>query len=261
MTAALHRSRHPPTGAAGYRRTRRRRWLRRALVTLGILVLVLAIGGGVVFAITPSVGNAEARVRALAVQHRATDSGAPVPSLFAKSIVASEDARFYSDDGVDPVGMARAAWTTITGGGDGGGSTISQQLAKLLYTNGQSSAADVVEQVALAIKLNLQYSKAQILEMYADTVYFGNGFYGLDAASCGYFGVQPDRLSLSQASMLAGLVQAPSAYDPLQHLHLARIRQRYVLNRLVTTGQISPTALTSALHAPLGLGSSAQQCR
>lgn len=249
MTTVLRRPRHggnQPTG-------NRRRWPRRILLIVGACLLVLVISAGVLFAIAPSVGNAEARVAALAVKHGAVDNGAPVPTLFAKSIVASEDARFYSDDGVDPIGLARAAWTTVSGGGDGGGSTISQQLAKLLYTNGQSSAADVVEQVALAIKLNLQYSKAQILEMYADTVYFGHGFYGLDAASCGYFGVRPGQLSLPQASLLAGLVQAPSAYDPLAHLHLARVRQRYVLNRLVATGQISERTAATAYHAPLDL--------
>jgi membrane peptidoglycan carboxypeptidase len=112
---------------------------------------------------------------------------------------------------------------------------------------------DEVEPVALAIKLNLQYSKAQSLVMYADPVYFGHGFYGLDAASCGYFRVRPDRLSLSQASLLAGLVQAPSAYDPLEHPRLARSRQLYVLGRLVATDQISPTAAEAAAHAPLGL--------
>src|SRR5579875_1797725 len=244
MTAVLRRPRQGGNRPAG----KRRRWPRRVLLIGGSCLLLLVITAGVIFAITPSVGNAEARVAALAAKHGAVDNGAPVPALFAKSIVASEDARFYSDDGVDPIGLARAAWTTVTGGGDGGGSTISQQLAKLLYTNGQSSAADVVEQVALAIKLNLQYSKAQILEMYADTVYFG-----LDAASCGYFGVRPGQLSLSQASLLAGLVQAPSAHDPLEHLRLARVRQRYVLDRLVATGQVSQRTASAAYRAPLGL--------
>lgn len=218
-----------------------------------MLVGLVVVGSGVLALVTPSVSGAEARVQELQKQRGGVDDQAPVPRLFAKSIVASEDARFYSDDGIDPIGLARAAWTTVTGGGDGGGSTISQQLAKLLYTNGQSTLADQIEQVALALKLNLAYTKAQILEMYADTVYFGNGFYGLDAASCGYFGERPAALSLTQASLLAGLVQAPSAYDPLRHLGLARARQRYVLGRLVATQQISPPAAAAARRAPLGL--------
>lgn len=258
MTAVLRRSRRDPNVTPGGQRqraprSRARRWLRRGVIGVGCIALVLAIAAGVVFAITPSVGDAEARVTALAAQHGAGDNGAPVPALFAKSIVASEDSRFYSDDGIDPIGLARAAWTTVTGGGDGGGSTISKQLAQWLYTNGQSSVTDEVEQMALAIKLNLRYGKAQILEMYADTVYFGHGFYGLDAASCGYYGVQPDRLSLAQASLLAGLVQAPSAYDPLAHPGLARSRQGYVLGQLVATGQITHAAATAAAHAPLDL--------
>jgi membrane peptidoglycan carboxypeptidase len=227
--------------------------LRRGLIVGGCLLVVLAIGVGLVLGLTPSVGDAEARVTALAARDGAVDNGAPVPRSFAESIVASEDSRFYSDDGVDPIGLARAGWRTVTGGGDGGGSTISQQLVKLLYTDGHSSVLDEIEQVALAIKLNLRYSKQQILEMYADTVYFGHGFYGLDAASCGYFGIRPNQLTLSQASVLAGLVQAPSAYDPLEHPHLARSRQRYVLGRLVATGKVTQAVATAAARAPLGL--------
>jgi penicillin-binding protein 1A len=223
------------------------------IAALAVVLGLAAAGAGVLAVITPSVANAEARVRALQRLHGGPDSQAPVPRLFAESIVASEDARFYSDDGIDPVGLARAAWTTVTGGGDGGGSTLSQQLAKLLYTNGQSTVADKVEQVVLALKLNLAYSKPQILEMYADTVYFGQGYYGLDAAACGYFGSRPSALTLSQASMLAGLVQAPSAYDPVRHLALARSRQRYVLGRLVETHIVSSAAAAAAAHAPLGL--------
>lgn len=124
------------------------------MISAGAFVLLLVIGAVVLFAITPSVGDAEARVARLAVEHGAVDNGTPVPAAFAEAIVASEDSRFYSDNGVDPIGLARAGWRTVTHGGDTGGSTISQQLAKLLYTSGQSSAADEIEQVVLAIKLN-----------------------------------------------------------------------------------------------------------
>ena len=153
--------------------------------------------------------------------------------------------------------------TLTHSGADPGGSTLSQQLAKQLYTNGQTGLLKDTEQVALAVKLNLRYSKPQILRMYADTVYFGHGFYGLYNASCGYFAVPPQQMTLAQASMLAGLVQAPSAYDPLRHLRLARARQQYVLGRLAATGMISTTHARAAQSASLHLhtGGTAGACR
>ena len=254
----------PPEARGRRRRSRRRSWLRRLLLVLAALVVAGAVAAGLLLALTPSVADAPARVRALAAQDGATRLNAPVPPLFAESIVASEDARFYSEPGIDPVGVARVGWATVTGSTtDAGGSTLSQQLAKLLYTGGRSSLTDDVEQVALAVKLNLHYSKARILQMYAATVYFGQGYYGLHDAACGYFGVPPTRLDLARASLLAGLVQAPSAYDPVTHLALARSRQQYVLSRLVATHKITRARARSAAAAPLGLvrGTGAHGCR
>jgi membrane peptidoglycan carboxypeptidase len=224
------------------------------LAVLVTLVAVLGLGVGVMFVVTPSVSSAVARVSALAARDGAAHVRGRVPQRFTESIVASEDSRFYSEFGIDPVGIARAAWMTATEPGvDPGGSTLSQQLAKQLYTHGSSSPWDVAEQMTLAVKLNLHYSKAQILRMYAGTVYFGDGLFGLHNAACGYFGVPPQRLSLPQASLLAGLVQAPTSYNPLRHLSLARGRQHYVLERLVATGKITPAQSRTAATAPLHL--------
>ena len=103
----------------------------------------------------------------------------------------------------------------------------------------------------MAVKLNFSYSKAQILQMYADVAYFGQNYYSLGAASCGYFGVMPARLTWPQAAMLAGLVQAPSAYDPVTHPALARSREVHVLSRLVATGMLSQPQASAALAQPL----------
>lgn len=232
--------------------------MRRAAVYLVksvILVVLLAVvAGGLVVAFSPSVTDAQARVLRLARVHGATHVTEPVPALFAESIVASEDGRFYSEPGVDPIGVVRAAWRTVTGNaGDAGGATLSQQLAKWLYTDGHRGFAADVEQVALALRLNAVYSKAQLLQMYAGTVYFGHGYYGLYDAAKGYFGVVPARLDLGQASMLAGVVQAPSTYDPLTHPALARSRQAYVLGRLVADGTITAAQARRTGHAPLRL--------
>ena len=110
-----------------------------------------------------------------------------------------------------------------------------------------------VEQIELSFKLEAQYSKPQILEMYLAEVYFGHGFYGLPAAARGLFGVAPADLSWAQASLLAGLVQAPSAYDPYRHQDLAKQRQRHVLERLVATHTLSQAQADAAYADPLGL--------
>ena len=107
-------------------------------------------------------------------------------------------------------------------GVDEGGSTITEQLAKVIYTGGRTGITDRVAQVALALKLDGHFTKAAVLSMYLSAIYFGHGYYGVLAASEGYFGRLPDQLSWAQASLLAGLPQAPSLLDPLQHLAAAR---------------------------------------
>lgn len=231
---------------------RRRRWCVRVLRVLVALTGVIIAAVGVVLAATPTVGDAEARVRAAASSHGSTDPGGRVPVAFASALIATEDSRFFHHHGIDPVGVARAAAGPFSGGGDQGGSTLDQQLAKQLY-GGRGSVLDKVEQVALAIKLDHTYSKQHILEMYAATVYFGNGYYGLTAAACGYFGATPARLTSAQSALLAGLPQAPSAYDPITHLRLARERQRHVIDRLVAVGAFSPARGRSVVAAPLHL--------
>ncbi|WP_298795869.1 biosynthetic peptidoglycan transglycosylase [uncultured Pseudonocardia sp.] len=237
---------------------------RRVAVVALALSLLGSAGAGVALAVTPDVGDASARVAALVAQHDSTPAGTPVdpaedsaavvPARFAAALVASEDARFYSHHGVDSIGILRAAATALGGGGaDPGGSTLDQQLATELYSDGQRGGPSRgVEQLTLGVKLDARYSKQQILAMYASTVYFGHGFYGLDAASRGYFGIAPDGLGWGQAALLAGLVQAPSADDPYRHPDIALARQRHVLARLVDTGALS-AAQADAAATPLPL--------
>ena len=106
------------------------------------------------------------------------------------------------------------------------------------------------EQVALAVKLRFSYTGAEILRLYADVAYFGNGYYGLEAASCGYFGRQPDRMSWPQAALLAGLVQGPSEDDPVTAPSRARAREEHVIGRLVAVGMLTPAQAQQALRRP-----------
>jgi hypothetical protein len=241
-----------PAAAPDRRRHRGRRLLLRAIGVVASLILLAVVAFGGLLVVTPSVGNAPALARAQDMAHRVAYPGPPVPARFATSLVATEDKRFYSEPGIDLYAVARVGFGYLTGHGIGGGATLYQQLAKLLYTNGTSaSAADEAEQVALAVKLYLTFPKQRILQMYADVAYFGNGFYGLAAASCGYFGVRPAGLSWPQAALLAGLVQGPSMDDPLTHPASAREREVHVIGRLVATGKLTQAQGRAALAVPL----------
>jgi membrane peptidoglycan carboxypeptidase len=232
---------------------------RRFRIAVRIAKILLAIAGvfaaavGLLFALTPSAGQATALARAQAREHHIAYPGPPVPQYFAQALIATEDHRFYTDPGVDPLAMARVVVSWITGREDQGGSTIDQQLAKNLYTGGRSGFTQDLEQLALAVKLNQAYSRAEILRLYAEVAYYGHGYYGLEAASCGYFGRQPDRLTLVQAAMLAGVVNAPTYDDPLVYPRQARTRLVHVIGRMAAVGYLTPALQTAALNAPLGL--------
>jgi membrane peptidoglycan carboxypeptidase len=245
--AEVHRGPSRPPVA----RDRRLRRLRRAAAVALVLCLLGIIGFGGLLAFTPSVGGAQSLVRAQDRAHHAAYPGPPVPARFAAALIATEDHRFGSEPGIDPFAVGRVVLAKLTGGGDQGGATLYQQLAKLLYTPAGSGVPAKAEQVALAVKLDLTYSKAQVLQMYADVAYFGHGFYGLAAASCGYFGQRPAQLSWAQAAMLAGLVLQPSADNPLDHPARARAREAHVLGRLVATQVLTSAQATAAAAQPL----------
>ena len=245
---------HPGEGPTRPMRTRRRsRIAFRIAKVLLVIVVLFAVAVGLLFLLTPSAGQATALTRAQARDRHITYPGPPVPAYFAQALVATEDHRFNTDPGVDPLAMARVVVSWITGREDQGGSTIDQQLAKNLYTSGRSGFAQDLEQVAMAIKLNHAYSRAEILRLYAEIAYYGHGYYGLEAASCGYFGRPPDRLTLVQAAMLAGVVNAPTYDDPLVYPRQARIRLVHVIGRMAAVGYLTKAQETAALNAPLDL--------
>ena len=227
-------------------------WLRIVRVLLAVVVL-LALAGGALFVLTPSAGQATALAQAQAAEHHIAYPGPPVPRYFAQALVATEDHRFYADPGVDPFALTRVIASRVTGRADQGGSTIDQQLAKNLYTSGRSGFTRDLEQVALAVKLNMTYSKPEILRLYAEVAYYGHGYYGLSAASCGYFGRPPAQLTLVQAAMLAGVVNAPTYDDPLVYPGQARARLVHVIGRMAAVGYLTTAQENAALKASLDL--------
>lgn len=231
----------------------RGRYLKRAAITLACLVVVVAVAAGALFLATPSAGEATRLAERQAHQHGIAYPGPPVPPNFARPLVATEGHRFYSEPGVDVFAVGRVLESKLTGGRDQGGATIEQQLAKMLYTPGQSSLTAELEQVTLAVKLNSAYSKQQILRLYAEVAYYGHGYYGLEQASCGYFGRRPGELTVAQGAMLAGVVNAPSIDDPVRYPANARARLVHVIDRMVAVGYLTRGQATRALGAPLGI--------
>lgn len=230
-----------------------RRLLLRVCVTGLALAVALLVAGSVFILTLPSVGDAQERVRRVLASHHGRVGRLPIPRKLRDAVVAVEDEHFYTPFVLEILdGAGRAAVAALHTNRDPGGSTIPQQLAKLLYGHGTDLGA-TLQEIGLGVKLSLAYSKAQILSMYLNAAYFGNGFWGYEAAARGYFHTAPRHLDWAEAAMLAGLPQAPSAYDPLLHLALARDRQRHVLDQLVANHFLTPAHAAAAFRTKLPL--------
>jgi membrane peptidoglycan carboxypeptidase len=175
---------------------------------------------------------------------------AKVPENVRWAVLAAEDRRFYTDSGISFRGTIRAALNDIKGGDTQGGSGITQQYVKNAYLNNERTLSRKLRELAIAVKLDREYSKDQILEWYLNTIYFGRGAYGIEAASRAYFGVDVDKLTVTQGAMLAGLIQAPADYDPATALKLATDRWNYVLDGMVTIKKLSATDRAAQVFPP-----------
>jgi len=234
-------------------RSRARRYLKRAAITLAVFVVLLSIGAGILLLVTPSVTNATTLAARQAAEHGIAYPGPPVPANVARPLIATEDHRFYGEPGIDPLAVGRVIQGKITGSQDQGGATIEQQLAKMLYTHGETGPFAELTQMAVAFKLNYTYSKAEILRLYAEVAYYGHGYYGLQAASCGYFGHPAADLTVVQGAMLAGVVNAPSVDDPISFPASAHARLAHVIARMVAVGYLTSAQGRTVLAAPLGI--------
>ncbi|HEY9746806.1 MAG TPA: PBP1A family penicillin-binding protein [Oculatellaceae cyanobacterium] len=163
-----------------------------------------------------------------------------VSPAFIDALLATEDRRFYSHHGVDPVAIARAIVRDVTHKGfREGGSTITQQLARNVFLSNERSISRKLKEAFLAIELENKLSKKQILELYVNNIYFGEGAYGIKAASEIYFGKPPSKLTIPEAALIAGLPQAPSGYSPFQNMQAAKARRDEVLDNLREVGKLS----------------------
>ncbi len=173
-----------------------------------------------------------------------------LPTVLASAVVAIEDRRFYKHGGIDLQATLRAAWHDLLGRRLEGGSTITQQLSRLLYLSPERSLKRKVQEAVLAIWLESHLTKQQILALYLNTAYFGAGTYGVDAAAKRYFGKSATEVSLSEAAMLAGLIRAPSALEPDRNMDAARDRADVVLDAMVKYGTISQQQANAARQKP-----------
>jgi len=245
----------------------------RVLMGFGIVLLVMIVGIGCGF-LTASMntkpdlandirppatsiiydihGNEIANVHA--DQNRKPVKLAQVPKDLQNAFVAVEDNRFYEHGGIDPRGIVRALYANIRGRTvSEGGSTITQQLAKNAYLTQDRTLKRKIQEVFLALQLERQYTKDEILEMYLNQIYFGQGAYGVQAAAQTYFGKNVEDLSLNECAMLAGIPKSPNYYSPLNNLQAAQERKATVLDQMEKYGYINSSTAAKTKKEKLNL--------
>lgn len=183
---------------------------------------------------------------------------ADISEALQHAVISSEDRGFYENNGVDPKGIARALWNNIQGNPTQGGSTLTQQYAERYYTGQNTSLTGKVRELILAIKIDREQSKEQILNSYLNTIYFGRGAYGIESAARNYFGVSAKDLDISQSALLAAVIPAPSAWDPAVDPDTAKVKFDRVLRRMVEDEWITQ-ADADAVVFPETLDPSASQ--
>lgn len=223
-------------------------WLRRDLPTPEQVASVRAPVKTVVF---------DVRGRVLHEFYRENRSPVPLKSIprnLVNATLSTEDRSFFTHWGIDLWGIARAAATDVLHRRRAqGGSTITQQLARNLFLTHERTFTRKLKEVALAIELERNYSKEQILEMYFNQIYFGEGAYGVEAAAKTYFGKPLAELSLAQCALLAGVPANPSLYSPRRQPKAALARRSKVLRNMLVTKAVSQVEFDNAMHAPLGV--------
>lgn len=251
-------------GDEGRPRRKKRRWLRNTLLSF-LAVMVMSAGGGML-ALSYYVDDvrppdelelsqasriffADGTEMTVLMEENREVIDTTNLTIVQNAVVAAEDNKFWEHSGVDFIGIARAAWNNLRGGELQGASTITQQYARAAGNLHGQTYRRKLQEAAMAYKLTQKYSKEQILDFYLNTVYFGRGAYGIEAAAKAYFGISASELTVAQAAMLAGIIRYPddgsglSPYDPMHNPEdqtVAYERWRWVLGRMVAMGKLTP---------------------
>ncbi|HWR05291.1 penicillin-binding protein 1A [Sporomusa sp.] len=188
------------------------------------------------------------------VENRLPVSINKIPKDLQNAFIAAEDTRFYQHSGVDPRGILRAVWSNMTDRGiSEGGSTITQQLARNALLSQEQTIKRKVQEAFLSLQIERQYSKNEILEMYMNQIYFGQGAYGVQTAAQIYFGKNVEDLNLAECAMIAGIPKSPNYYSPSSNLKAAKERQSIVLDQMVKYGYIDSTTAAKARNTEIKL--------
>ncbi|MGZ4354572.1 MAG: PBP1A family penicillin-binding protein [Gaiellaceae bacterium] len=267
----LRRNRSEPAGPRRRRRPIRKLRLLALLGMLGVLA-VTAFSYGVIVAVSGQLrgldpfhqqreqvdgyvyaGDGHTILAVLrGSQSRVLVHSEDISPFMKQAIVATEDKRFYEHRGVDIRGMARALWADVRHkGAVQGGSTITQQFVKNALTGNARSVTRKLKEATLAWQLEQKWSKDQILTAYLNTIYFGNGAYGIERAARTYFGHNAKKLTLWEAALLAGIPEDPSLFDPVAHPQAAKERRTTVLRLMLTQGIIGPGRFRRAVREPM----------
>ncbi len=175
-----------------------------------------------------------------------------IPDTMIKALIATEDSRFYSHHGLDFRGIARALYRNVRAKKVlEGGSSLTQQLAKILFLTPERSYTRKLKEMVLALRIEQRYTKQEILGFYLNQIYFGSGAYGIEAAARIYFNKSARELNLAECALLAGLPRSPKYYSPFKSPNAARARRAYVLNRMVASNILTPDQADEAKQAPL----------
>jgi penicillin-binding protein 1A len=186
------------------------------------------------------------------IQRRAAAPLERIPETVQDAFLTIEDARFFDHHGIDLIRTAGALWADIRSRAFvQGGSTITQQLAKMLFLTPDKTITRKLQEMVIAIRLEKEHTKREILERYLNQAYFGTRAYGIEAAARTYLGKSVEELTLAEGALLAGLIKAPSRYSPFKNSRLAKNRRNHVLHRMWRTGKISKTAYTAAMRTPV----------
>ncbi|MFI6762338.1 transglycosylase domain-containing protein [Micromonospora sp. NPDC050417] len=267
------------SGLLGLRRLVTRRWLR--WTAAGVVLLILAAGGVVVAYVAsvpvpkePTVVQASVLyyrdgktiLARVGISDRTDVTLDQIPLAVRRAVLAAEDRSYDEHVGVSPRGVLRAVWANLFSGASEGASTITQQYARNAYLTQDVTAERKAKEFALALKLERKYTKDEILQRYLNTIYFGRGAYGIQAAAAAYFGISVEQLTLTQGAVLASLIKDPWAFDPVVDPVGARDRWKWLVRSMETLGWAAPGTADGAyptvtdrspnrqaLSGPLGL--------
>ncbi len=243
---------YPRRGRTGVRRfwPSWRQWLGMAALGFGVLVAVFAVAYTMIDVPAPSEqATAESTkiywndgttlLATIGTANRTLVALSEVPEATQKAVLAAEDRGFYDHGGISPRGIARAFWNNVRGGDQQGGSTITQQLAKNYYLSQDQTYSRKIREAVVSLKMEQTLSKDQILEDYLNTIYFGRGAYGIQAAASAYYDKDVSELTVSESAVLAAIIRSPGYYNPEDNLDRLEARWAYVLDGMVSEGWLT----------------------